>query len=55
MRFKNGVYFFVNHSGEWKPLGRDLSKALEAYLKLYGCRCTAEIRDTVTDLYLSTM
>ena len=55
MRFKNGIYYLIDNDGKWKPLGSNLCKALENYLRLYGSYCTPETRDTVTDLYLTTM
>jgi len=55
MRFKDGVYYFISFAGGWKPLGRDLSRALENYLRLYGDSCPIDARDTVTELYLSTV
>ncbi len=53
MRIKCGVYYFVSFDGKWKSIGRDLSKALENYLHLYGDSCPDDAKDTVTKLYLA--
>lgn len=53
MRYKSGVYYFVSFDGKWNVLGRDISKALENYLHLYGDSCPDDSKDVATELYLA--